>query len=92
MRNYFDERDRHLIYIDSSLAAMSLVFAAEVQGLSTCCINWPDVEDKEQWMAELLKLDQDERPIMCMALGYPDPDGLVAFSQKKTVEQLRQYN
>lgn len=92
MRNYFDERDRHLIYIDSSLAAMSLVFAAEVQGLSTCCINWPDVEDKEQRMAELLKLDQDERPIMCLALGYPDPDGLVAFSQKKTVEQLRQYN
>lgn len=92
MRNYFDERDRHLIYIDGSLAAMSFVFAAEVQGISTCCINWPDIEDREQKMANLLKLEGDERPVMCLAVGYPDPEGLVAYSQKKSVDELRKYN
>ncbi len=92
LRNYFDERDRHLIYIDGSLAAMSFVFAAEVQGLSTCCINWPDIEDREQKMASLLRLEEDERPVMCLAVGYPDPEGLVAYSQKKSVDELRVYN
>lgn len=91
-RNYFDERDRHLIYIDGSLAAMSFLFGLEVQGLSSCCVNWPEIEEKEVRMAELLGLDDDERPVMCIALGYPDPDGMVAYSQKKPLRQLRRYN
>ena len=91
-RNYFDERDRHLIYIDSALAAMGFLYALEAQGLSSCCINWPDVEEREQRMSALLNLDADERPVMCIAVGYPDPDALVARSQKKTVPQVRRYN
>lgn len=91
-RNFFAERDRHLIYIDGSLAAMSFVFAAEVQGLSTCCINWPDIEEKEREMAEAIGLEPDERPVMCLAVGYPDPTGMVAYSQKKSLSQIRFYN
>lgn len=91
-RNYFDERDRHLIYIDSSLAAMSFVFAAEVQGLSTCCINWPDMESTERRMANLIGLAPDERPVMCIAVGYPDMAGLVAYSQKKPLALIRNYH
>lgn len=92
LRNYPNERDRHLIYVDGSLAAMSFVYALEAQGVGSCCINWPDMESQERKMASLLALDPDERPVMCIALGYPDPDGLVAYSQKKPVEQLRRYN
>lgn len=91
-RNYFDERDRHLIYIDGSLAAMAFVYALEAQGLSSCCINWPDMEQRERRMANLLNLEPDERPVMCLAVGYPDPEGFVPFSQKKPLDQLRRYN
>lgn len=91
-RNYFDERDRHLIYIDASLAAMAFIYAAESLGLSTCCVNWPDVDALERELAELIRLEPDERPVMCLALGYADPEGLVAYSQKKSVEQLCKYN
>ena len=92
LRNYPFERDRHVIYVDGSLAAMSFMYALEVQGIGTCCINWPDIEERERKMADLLKLEKDERPIMCMALGYPDPEGLVAYSQKKPLSQMRIYN
>ena len=92
LRAYFDERDRHLIYIDASLATMSLLYALESQGLSSCCINWPDVPDRERAMATLLGLESDERVVMLVAVGYPDPDGLVASSQKKPLDQLRRYN
>lgn len=91
-RNYFDERDRHLIYIDASLAAMSFIFGLEVQGLSSCCINWPDIEERELLMSDILELDADERPIMTIAVGFPDPKGLVAWSEKKTLQQIRRYN
>lgn len=91
-RNYFSERDRHLIYVDSSLASMSFVFALEVQGLSSCCINWPDIESLEKRMEKFLRLAPDERPIMLIAFGYPDPEGLVANSTKKSAPTICKFN
>ena len=92
LRAYYHERDRHLIYIDGALAAMSFMYALETLSLSSCPINWPDLEVQEQKMADLLDLDPDERPIMLIAFGYPDPDGKVAYSHKKDVDELRTYN
>jgi len=91
-RNYFNERDRHLIYIDGALAAMSFVYALETQGVGSCCVNWPDIELREKKMERALQLDRDERPIMLIAFGYPDEDGLVANSTKKDISALRRYN
>lgn len=89
---YFDERDRHVIYIDASLAAMPFMLALETMGLSSCAINWPDIEEKESKMAELLNLSAHQRPIMCMGVGYADPDGLIAFSEKLPLDKVRKYN
>jgi nitroreductase len=89
---YFDERDRHVIYIDASLASMSMMLALETLGLSSCAINWPDIDDRERKMANFLNLEPHQRPIMCMGLGYPDPEGLVAFSEKRNLQQIRKYN
>lgn len=92
MRNFFDERDRHLIYIDGALAAMSFILAAETLGLATCSINWPDMEDKEREMASLIKLDPDERPVMLLAVGFPEPSALVPSSVKRPVAEVLRYN
>ncbi|SEL25377.1 nitroreductase family protein [Parapedobacter koreensis] len=89
---YFDERDRHIIYIDASLAAMSFMLALETLGLGSCAINWPDIEVLEIKMAKFLNLNSHQRPIMCMGVGYADPEGMVAFSEKRTLNDLRKYN
>jgi nitroreductase len=90
-RAYFSERDRHLIYIDGALASMSFVFALETLGLSSCCINWADTEAQERQMASLLNLQPDERVVMLIAIGYPDPDERVPYSGKKMLHTLRRY-
>jgi nitroreductase len=89
---FFDERDRHLIYIDASLAAMSFILSLETMGISSCALNWPDIKEAEQKMNQALKLEPNERVIMLVAFGYPDPEGMVAFSQKKSLDELRKYN
>jgi nitroreductase len=89
---YFSERDRHLIYIDASLANMSMMLALETLGLSSCSINWPDVEEREKKMKNFLNLKDYQRPIMCLAVGYADPEGKVAYSEKKELERIRKYN
>lgn len=90
--NYFSPRDRHLIYVDSSLAIMPFMFALETLGLASSSINWPDFEPLEAKMQKTLGLSPDERPIMLIAVGYADPDGYVAYSQKKSLDVLRSYN
>ena len=82
------ERDRHLIYIDASLVAMQLMLALVTIGLSTCPCNWPDVEEREVKMQNLLRLKKHQRPIMLLCVGYPKKDGGVAFSQKKMSNTL----
>jgi len=86
------ERDRHLIYIDASLAAMAFQFALEVQGIASCSINWPEDSYRDMQMSNLLGLKPFQRTIMCMSLGWPDPDGMVPYSQKKGLDELRSYN
>jgi nitroreductase len=89
---YFDERDRHLIYIDASLANMSMMYALETLGLSSCSINWPDIEDRERKMDKFLQLKPYQRAIMCIGVGYHDKQGKVAFSEKKPINKIRKYN
>jgi len=86
--SYPEARDRHVIYIDGSLAAMQLMLALESLGLSSCSINWPDIEDKERRLARKLDLAFHERTVMLMAVGYADPTGGIPYSDKKTDEEL----
>lgn len=85
---FSDERDRHLVYIDGALAAMQLMLALETLGLASCPINWPDIEPLERRMARELRLPPHLRPVMLIALGFPDPAGGVPFSAKKPVSTL----
>lgn len=91
LNSYFDERDRHLPYIDGSLSSMSLLYALESLGLGSCCVNWPDIEHRERAMQNVLGLEPHERVVMCIAVGYPDDEGLVAYSKKKHLNKIREY-
>lgn len=91
LRAYPYERDRHAIYIDGSLAAMSFMFALETLGVGSCPINWPDQEPHETRIANTLALEADERVVMLISFGWPDRDALVAYSAKRPIEQLRSY-
>jgi nitroreductase len=86
------ERDRHLIYIDGALAAMAFIYALETQGLSSCCINWADAGREERAMREALQLRPEERVVMLVAFGYPDPEGMVPYSAKVPLDILRRFN
>jgi nitroreductase len=84
-------RDRHLIYIDASLAIMGIIFGLEAQGVASCCINWPDMEDREARIKESLGLEAHERVIMMLAAGFANPDGLAPYSARKPDELLFQF-
>jgi nitroreductase len=67
---------------------MQLMLSLETLGLSSCPINWPDIENNERKLANLLNLNIYERPVMLMAVGYAHPEGGIPYSQKKGVSVL----
>lgn len=91
LRAYPYERDRHVIYIDGGLAAMSFMLTLETVGLASCPINWPDVRERELAMARLLELEDDERVVMLIAVGKPDPGVMVPASTKLSPDVFRTY-
>jgi nitroreductase len=89
---YLDERDRHLIYIDGSLASMGFIYSLESNGVASCCINWPDLREPEKKIASLLGLASHERVVMLIAYGYADPSGLAPASPKFSLDHARRHS
>lgn len=92
LRAYPHVRDRHVIYIDGALAAMSFMFALETQGIASCSINWPDIPEREHAATRLLRLEPDERIVMFISVGYAAQEGLVPYSQKLSLDEARVYS
>lgn len=89
---FIDERDRHLIYTDGCLAAMSFILGLESQGVASVCINWPDIAHRDKKMSKLLNLSPHERVVMLVGYGYADETGTTPYSAKRHLDALRSYN
>lgn len=82
------ERDRHIIYIDSSLAAMQFMLALETLGLSSCVINWPESKNNYAKIRKIIDLEETQQIIMLISVGYADKQGYIPYSQKKQNELI----
>ena len=91
-RGYFDERDANVPTIDASLAAMAFLFALESLGLSSVCLNWPALPDRDEALRRLIHLEDDEFVVMLIGIGYPDPAGKIPYSAKRDIHSLIQFN
>jgi nitroreductase len=87
-RGYFDVRDINAPIIDSSLATMAFLFGLETLELSSVCINWPNLPDREEKIRQLIHLEKDEFVVMMVGVGYPDANGKIPYSAKKALSDL----
>jgi nitroreductase len=89
---YFDERDLNCPIIDASLAAMSFLLALETLGLSSVCINWPNLPNLEEKIRQIIKLAPEEFIVMLIGVGYAAENARIPFSAKKNIDELIQQN
>jgi len=91
-RAYRRDQEKNVVFIDASLSAMTFQYALESMGLASCTINWPAIPSEYKRMQRIIDLDDDEIIITLMAVGYPAADGMVPYSKKRDLNQLRSYN
>lgn len=89
-RGYFDERDAFVPAIDAGLATMSLLYALETLGMASSCVNWPSLPRNEKSIREHIAMDEDEMVILLVAVGYPDPNGMIACSGRRSLDSVFQ--
>ncbi|MGJ5642470.1 nitroreductase family protein [Formosa sp. S-31] len=88
LSSYIEERDKHLIYIDGSLFAMSLMLALESLGISSCPINFPDEKKLDNKVQKILGLKDYQKGVMLMSIGYANDDSPIPYSAKKNVDEI----
>jgi nitroreductase len=91
LSQFFSTRDRHTIYIDSSLATMSFLLALETVGLASTIINWPEIPPLDYKIKKELGLLDSDRVIMMIAVGFTDTSCNVPYSAKKELDTFRLY-
>jgi nitroreductase len=89
---YYDEKDRHMIYIDSAMAVMSFILALESFGVSSCVINFPEERFVENKLRKEIKMEPYQKCIMALTIGYPSNELLIPSSMKKSVSSVIKYN
>lgn len=86
--NYFHERDMLTPVMDAGMAIMAFQYALETLGLSSVCVNWPCLPDRDRRGRAAIQLEAWETPVLCLAMGYPVDDALILASVKKEVSML----
>lgn len=83
--HFFGAIERNQPYIDGGLFAMSLLYALEVHGLATCCLNWCVTPKTDSVVHQLLNLPRSHKIIMFIAVGYPPQQTKVPRSHRKAL-------
>lgn len=89
---YAETRDRNLIFIDYSLAAMQFMLAPTARGLGSVPINWPDVPENHQALRELLQLESHHVPVMLIGVGWPDESSMIPSSARRRVAEVLRFH
>jgi len=89
---YFDERDVNAPIIDSSLSTMSFMYALETLGLSSVCINWPNLPDRERKIRKIISLKPYQFIVMMIGVGYPAEEGKIPYSAKRSADSVVKSN
>lgn len=86
--HFFGAIERNQPYVDGGLFSMSLLYALQVQGLVSCCLNWCVCPATDTRVHELLSIPTSERVIMFMLAGYPVSETVVPKSHRKSIENV----
>jgi len=92
MSAFGNSRGRHLLYLDTGLAVMTLMHSLELLGISSCPLHWADIKEREDKLTKLLNLKPYEKCIIALSIGYALEDGKVLHSQRRDIDTVWNYN
>ncbi len=87
-RSFVSSGERNQAFIDSSLFAMTLIYAFQSQGVTSCCLNTCTSYFQDIALRRACRIPKWEIPIMMIAIGYPPDSVTVAASARVSTESI----
>lgn len=84
----FTKMEQNQVFVDGGLISMNLVLALHHLGIGSCCLNTCFPYTRENKIRRLGGIPENERLIMMIGIGYWKDDFKVAYSKKKSVEDI----
>ncbi|NMM88405.1 hypothetical protein B2J88_29325 [Rhodococcus sp. SRB_17] len=80
--------ERNQPFVDGGMFAMSLVYALQDQGISSCCLNWSTVKAQDAKIRRLLSIEDDEAVVMLIAVGFAADNAKATISRKRLLSRV----
>lgn len=88
LKTFFDASERNEPYIDAGLFTMSFLYGLASQGIGSCCLNWCVQPNNDKTLHDLLGIDEFEKVIMLIAVGYADVQTVVPRSARREISSV----
>lgn len=80
--------ERNQPFVDGGMFAMSMVYALQDQGISSCCLNWSTTSMHDAKIRRLISIEDTEAVIMLIAVGIATPDAKATISRKRLLDRV----
>lgn len=88
MAAFIAPAERHELWVDGGMFAMSLVYALHSLGLATCCLNWSAGCSDDRYLRKDLGLRAGELVVMMIAVGNLPHNFRVCQSTRKPMDDM----
>lgn len=87
-RAFKDPTERNQLFVDSGLFLMSFLYALQVQGVSSCCLNWCVAPDQDRKALAAGAIPDGEWIITFLAVGRHQPGTIVPRSPRRMTRDV----
>lgn len=92
LSQFFSPDERHQMWVDGGLFAMTFIYGLHSLGLASCSLNWCQDVNRDKQFRRLGYIPSQESVIMLIAIGHY-PDSLkVASSSRLPVEYIARFH
>jgi len=91
IKSYQGSGDRNTGYIDSSLFAMTLIYALTFKGIGTISLNWSKSKELDLKLRSIVNITKSHNVIFFIGLGYLNKTTKIAVSARHKTEDILIY-
>lgn len=92
LSQFFSPDERHQMWVDGGLFAMTFIYGLHSEGLASCSLNWCQDVSRDQQFRKLGYIPSQESVIMLIAIGHYPESLKVASSSRLPVEYISRFH
>ena len=88
IKSYQGPGDRYTGYIDSSLFAMTLIYALTYKGLGSISLNWSKRKELDHKLREIISIQNSHNVVFFVGVGHLNETTKIAVSKRYNLEDV----